>query len=686
MELLRGDKGLDSGKTTFPMTRKPVPAPVSRNRRPSRSSSRSRSRPRTSRASSPENTHTMSTIQESTPALPDANLKHSLASNSSLRPMLISIEKTNASRTPSPLRVIRRMQSTDSANSNLFPRARSASADAHRLPKQEPEIAEAQVPTAQLRASRILRDTTASNSSLRAKLRADAERVAQPHVPVLTEPPQNIPAACSTAGMPKRKPVPAECIAVSLTSPSPQLGAESNFPHMMVSVPPQSLNLWKRLEAPKSGCSWNGTMYSEDEEETPGTAKTFNFVTPLLPSPPKKQLGIPITHARGDESSLQKTTFSVPVSSSSSDASYSGSLPQADTIGMATAGPNICMNGTLDYNSVAVGIVESTATEENLQSQSPGSPISEPYSPINSSQPAGVSVPASSLLPIAGVPQKLESPIPVHKGVDGQSTQQSGASTASKEVIAERMRWAEERQNLQHSLDMLQAENNNLRELVSRLTVRLERQDTEFRDLPKRTKHQRLPLPEALVGSKSRNGTIVSVSHQTTDSGKNPQHGSSWNVSVNYHTSPPIPLLAKSATTRSESPTTNPHAKSKYATTHCRPGSISISSSSTLPRPVGQKENLDLLLPSNPDRSDERTLRSRGVSPSRIPRIGSSLNNSASVGNGSKLNDSTSIKNQAHQEHVPEQSQTLRKGPKALWKRTAAAATRRTKTNVGSHL
>lgn len=676
VEPLKEQMEPNSGKTVFSMTRKPVPAPVSRARGPSRSTSRSRSRPRTSRAPSPENAHVMSTIQESSPALADASSIRSLARSSSLRPRLISIEKTNASRTPSPLRVIRRMQSSDSTK--LFSRARSASADAYRVSNAGPEIPRVQAPTAQQQASLASRDATASSSSLRAKFRVDAERIThsslQPHVSMLPELPRSIPAASSIAGMPKRKPVPTECVAVSLTSP-PHLEAEPKSAHMIVSALPPPLTMWS---TPKS----SGTVCSEDEDDllsTPGTARTFNFVTPLLPSPPKRQLGIPIRYSQvipGDENSPQKTV-AVPVSSSPSDTSYTGSLPQTGTITTATASTNIRMNDNLDDTKVAVSIVQATTTQGNLQPQFPGSSISEPCSPKDTRQRA------------------LEPALPVHKDVD-QSTQHRGAPTTSecnptlepvcKGVITERMHWAEERQYLQRSVDMLQTENSNLRELVSQLTERLERQDAELRDMPKRTKQQRLPLPEALVASRSSNSTSASAGPQATDSGKGSQHSSSRDVSVNHRTSPP-PLLAEPGTARPGLFGTNPHIKSKYTSAHYRPGSISTSSSPALPRPVAPKENQELLLPPNPDRSNDGTLRVRGVSPSRIPRMGAGLNNSFNVSNSATPSDSTIPKDLANQgtvESVPEQSQAQRKGPRALWKRTAAAATRKAKTSTGT--
>jgi len=466
-------------KRATALARKPVPVPVPA-RKSSRSASRSRSRSTSSRLPQPTSLegNTASTAMRTISEVQVASVPAVAAA--APRPRLIDLDsyKGSGSRTPSP--------------SPLRPSLALAGARA--------------------------RSGNGSSSSLRAKYHADEGR-----------PPASAPAApAALSGLPKRKPVPQSPSPTSSTLPTlpSQLLLLRPKNPMVVAIPPPPGSL--QTDSPVSGGdgkSTAGLVSSEDELEedvvkTPATA-TFSFVTPLLPSPPKRvsphgqqqqqqqaghdapsripQTGPPPPPPQAPTSSGPSASpppSPLPISSAPPDPHWPPP-PQSSAppvIQVRVHEPPVDGNYDIDFPAHARPTPPSTAHHSPASTPSPVSPVSPLYPPPS--------------LPDSGT---LSHSSPAH--------------------LLERARWESERISLQTQLAALTHENQTLKDLVFKLTEMVERQDMELRKHQQQQQHARahayatpktLPLRAAGSPAPAR-GTL-------------PQ---GWSVFTNPRTPPP---------------------------------------------------------------------------------------------------------------------------------------------------
>jgi len=501
-------------KRVTALARKPVPVPTRPGpRNPSRSTSRSRSRSKSSRMSRPTSPE-RGTINTTMNTINEVQTTRALVGPAP-RPRILDLDRNGKSRTPSPLR-----------------------------------------PTTGAHAS-------GSSSSLRAKYQADEGR---PPAHMAS----NVMRSPVLSSIPKRKPVPQGYSPTALRPPSalpappPQLLRPKN--PMIVAIPPTLGSM--RTESPISGGgkSTAGLMSSEDEEDpmkTPMTA-TFSFVTPLLPSPPKRPalqtaVSSPLAESIQSETSMVACEPQQVQDEKPLDADVSNRILQNVNVAMAfpptppkssftpPIGGMRMQIGHPHPFSPQVSTVSSTSASSSPMSISPQTPQSSlspaiqvlvheppadhmsvditcsPTPPTVHHSPASTPAPASPVSPISPTsflyppPTISDSPTPHLLELQRQ------------ELLLERTRWESEHYSLQSTLTTLSQENQKLKDLVFKLTETVERQDMELRKHQQHQHQQRArAIPKTLpLGGGGATGAARAGLPQ------------GWSVFTNPRTPPP---------------------------------------------------------------------------------------------------------------------------------------------------
>ncbi|KAF8421837.1 hypothetical protein EV426DRAFT_711644 [Tirmania nivea] len=459
-------------KNVTTLARKPVPVPTRPGpRNPSRPSSRSRSRSKSSRPTSPESSAlgtTMNTINEvQTARAPVAAVP--------VRPRIIDLDRDGKSRTPSPLR-----------------------------------------PTTGAY-------TSGSNSSLRARYRADEGR---PPAPLTS----NVMRSPILPGVPKRKPVPqgpsptAPRPQSTLPAPQPQLLRPKN--PMIVAIPPSLGSMHAESPISCGGKSTAGLMSSEDEEDpmkTPMTA-TFSFVTPLLPSPPKRAapqtaVSSPLAESIQSETGMVACEPQMVGNEKPLEVDVSNRILQ--NVNARMAFPPTPPKSS--FTPPIGGMHMQTGSPSPFSSQVSTSAASSPISPLDPQTPQSSLSPAIQVQVHEAPADNINIPIDItctptpstaHNSRFSTPTRVSPVSPVSpaspisllyppptisnsatqphpssahiielqrQELLLERTRWESERHSLQSTLTSLSQENQKLKDLVFKLTETVERQDMELR-------------------------------------------------------------------------------------------------------------------------------------------------------------------------------------------------------------